>query len=151
MQRKGLAVGLLTSLLGACASPTDPPADGNAPPPSCADRSEAYTDDHVFPFDPNADIRGLSQCVPRCGAVKPFLGEFYATDALPGGTCAPTEVACSMLAHHACPCPTNRGPVNSYQCSCNSGRWTCVIVSHGASTCFGAPGSPCPPEDAGRE
>src|SRR5687768_12231301 len=49
MQRKGLAVGLLTSLLGACASPTEPPADGNGPPPSCADRSEAYTDDHVFP------------------------------------------------------------------------------------------------------
>jgi hypothetical protein len=51
-----------------------------------------------------------------------------------------------MAAHETCPCPAHRGPVNGYQCSCNSGRWACVIVSQGASTCSGATGTACPPD-----
>ena len=155
MQRKGVAVGLVASLLGACASPTEPPAaDGNGPPPACADRSETYADDHVFPLDPGMEIPGRNHCVPRCGAEKRFVGEFYGSDALPAGTCASNEVACSMAAHEMCPCPTNRGPVSIYQCSCNTGKWTCVIVSRGASSCLGTPsdsGNSCPRDGGGEK
>ena len=164
MQRKGLAVGLLTSLLGACTaaaddstgscgpgdSATDLPTGGNGPTPSCAERSETYSADDAFPLDPGAQDPGLSQCAPRCGAAKRSFDGFYSSDALPAGICSPCEVPCSMAAHEVCPCPTNRGPVSIYQCSCNNEKWTCVIVSRGASTCsaFNADGgtSSCPGE-----
>jgi len=166
MQTKGLAVGLLTLLLGACTSAaddstgssaqgdsaTDPPAGGNGPTPSCAERSETYHDDHQFPYDPGAEVPGLSTCAPRCGAVQRFFDGFYSTDALPAGACTGSDIACSMAAHGVCPCPTNRGPVSAYQCSCKSGRWRCIILYQGASTCLTAPadsGSPCHREDGG--
>jgi hypothetical protein len=154
MQRKYFAVGVLASYLAACSSSTEPLRDGGGPPPSCADRSETYADDFIFPLDPGREIRGLSACAPRCGAEKRFDG-LYASDALPAGTCTPSDVTCSFAAHEICPCPTNRGPVSGYQCSCESGKWSCVIVSRGASTCSVRPadsGSPCPLEaGAGQE
>ena len=165
MRSKGLAVGLLLSSLGACTSAADnntqngaagdSSADsGNVPTPTCADRSETYADDHTFPYDPGGGDPGLNNCAPRCGAMKRLVDEFYSSDALPAGTCTASNVACSMLAHGVCPCPTNRGPVNIYECSCNSGKWECLIVSQGASSCRTAPvdsGSDCQREDSGRQ
>jgi hypothetical protein len=161
MQSKSLAIGLLTSLLGACAAVANdstavagdgggPSAEGSGPTPSCADRSETYPDDHTFPFLGSKDV-SVNQCAPRCGSVPHFFEGFYSSDALPAGTCAPSSIACAMAAHEMCPCPTHRGPVTQYQCSCESGRWFCAIAFRGASTCstpFDS-GSSCAREDDG--
>jgi len=162
MQKK-LAVGLLTSFLGACAASGDDgtgswvagdsAADGDGPPPSCADRSETYPDDNRFPLHPGPADPSLEHCAPRCGSRWRAPEQFYSTDALPAGTCAPSSVACRMLAHEMCPCPTVRGPVSDFQCSCESGKWSCAIVYRGASTCLVRPadsGGPCAREDGGR-
>lgn len=108
--------------------------DGH-PTGACEVRSETYTISTVFPFgDPST--QPLSECLPTCG-VEPYGDGFYKADALPAGSCDNSWSSCTMAAHGLCPCPSDRGPVNGYECSCIAGRWSCVITSPGASVCSG--------------
>jgi hypothetical protein len=173
MEGKQLTLALFAFLLGACGGESkdgfpgtrcdvigdamsDAVGTRDAPTGSCAVRTDTYPDDHLFPNAPDPSNQNFSNCAPRCGSTTRFADNFYATDALPAGDCCDDAPTCVMAAHHICPCPTNRGAVNGYRCSCLNGKWSCAIISHGASTCLTKPASadssdPCAPWDGGAQ
>jgi len=89
--------------------------------------------DGKLPYEKSDMGVTCAPCAPRCGATTAF-GSFWSADALPTGHCdaAPT---CDLAAVPKCGCASDRGPVNSYRCVCESGQWRCFVVVRGASIC----------------
>ena len=86
-------------------------------------------------------VSSVAACEPAPASMctDPVLG--CAPDALPAGLACTGKAQCSMAID---PCPgwpryagTDR--VDTYVCTCTSGRWTCVDCEPGASLCVESP------------
>lgn len=70
-------------------------------------------------------------CRPRA---DPKPSSFYGRNALPSGPCSAGPV-CHFKVEEDCPCPTDHGPIDGIDCSCELGQWACVVVFQGATGC----------------
>lgn len=122
-----------------CAAPgggcQDSPCESQGPDtgPSCVSY-DAPPIDGLVAYDGGETFDApLPACVPRCGATKAFDG-FWSANALPTGSCTP-GAKCDLAAVPTCGCSEDRGPVNGYVCSCELGRWRCLVHSPGGAIC----------------
>lgn len=127
---------LACTVLAACSSSTaevtpDAMPDAAAVP-ACVAYGGPPSDGHL-PYDASAASTTYPRCAPRCGASTAFDG-FPRASALPTGACEGAST-CDMPAVPTCGCTEDRGPVNGYRCTCESGTWRCVVVSQGGSIC----------------
>jgi len=118
-----------------------PPADG---PPVCRAPSPDYGPSSVFPFLPNGTPAATTTCPAACGdSAWPVLQSYPNIDTtLPYGSCTPGTPTCEVMARVPCACDLSWGPLHVFNCSCESGTWTCGIRVAGMAMCM-----PCP--DAG--
>jgi hypothetical protein len=147
------AVAFGSLALGACSGGGG--SDPYSGPRSGCSNGPAYDRGTAFPpLDPNAEARGLPECVARCEApgkasYAPY-GTVHSVAALPSGSCAYDGEACSMGAVRTLDCPdgtTVACSLTSYACRCEGGTWRCSSGPPGASACTCQ--LPPPPLDAG--
>lgn len=86
-----------------------------------------------LPIDGTGASERVPVCAPRCGVATAFDGFPY-VEALPTGSCT-AATTCDIAAVPHCGCSEDRGPVNSYRCTCTSGRWSCRILVQGGAIC----------------
>lgn len=89
--------------------------------------------DGLLPVDGSGAGEIQPTCAPRCGTGTAPTG-FPFAEALPSGTCT-GSASCDLGATPRCGCSEDRGPVNHYRCTCESGAWRCLIVVQGGSIC----------------
>jgi len=117
-----------------------PPADG---PPVCRAPSPSYGPTSVFSSLPNGTPLATTTCSAACGdSAWPVIQYPNIDTALPYGSCAPGTPSCEVEARVPCACNLSSGPVNAFNCSCESGTWICRVRTAAAAMCM-----PCP--DAG--
>jgi hypothetical protein len=80
------------------------------------------------------------QCTPRCGATKYLFNaeEYYTDTDLPAGHCNHEGEKCDMSATaplSECNGVTRGCAVNVYRCTCNDGKWSCVMTAQGGGVC----------------
>jgi hypothetical protein len=117
------------------------PVDG---PPVCRAPSPDYGPTSVFPFLPDGTPAATTTCPAACGdSAWPVLQSYPNIDTtLPYGSCTSGTPTCDVMARVPCACDLSWGPLHVFNCSCESGTWTCGIRVAGMAMCM-----PCP--DAG--
>lgn len=88
-----------------------------------------YPPDASFPTV-TEESSGYPECVPRCGASRPFT-----LNALPSGACGVDGERCRMDVNTFCPPDGRLGRVDAMRCICSSGAWSCAITSQGGGIC----------------
>lgn len=142
----GSAITLLVALAPGCRSSDEDTAsmvDGGGRPACVA--YDGPPSNGLLPVDGIGASERVPVCAERCGVATAFDG-FPSVEALPTGSCTGTTT-CDLAAVPHCGCSEDRGPVNSYRCTCTSGRWSCRILVQGASICRAS----CPPDADARE
>ena len=115
------------------------PTDG----PSCRVPSPDYGPTSVFPFLPSGSPAATTTCPAACGDSAWSALDYPNIDtALPYGSCEAGTPTCDVMARVPCACDLSSGPLHVFNCSCESGAWTCGIRVAGMAMCM-----PCP--DAG--
>ena len=111
--------------------------------PSCRVPSPDYGPTSVFPFLPSGSPAATTTCPAACGdSASPALDYPNIDTALPYGSCEAGTPTCEVMARVPCACDLSSGPLHVFNCSCESGAWTCGIRVAGMAMCM-----PCP--DAG--
>lgn len=108
----------------------------------------AYDVRNYPPPAPSSEVRGIPECVPRCGASQKYLNPtfgqpIYSLSALPSGACANDDERCVMTAGSIKVCVDETRPcdLSAFECECTGGAWRCYVTSQGAGAC-----GPCPEE-----
>jgi hypothetical protein len=90
--------------------------------PGCVERYETYPNGTRFPYNSNASISELPECIPTCGANQNSI------QLLPAGACS-TESTCFVMVLLLSSPDASGGVWNYYVCSCDRNQWTCDSVA----------------------